>query len=338
MRFGLDREGGYDHMTRLLVLCAGLFSVGVMGCVGEGDLQIFRADIMALERSQHQRERALMHQLNAFEMRAAQPIEDQEALRREVAQRATAVQALQADVQHLGDSVRALQRRMPLDADAANAMRDKLDELNTRLEVVAAQMAVRQSPKASSQESPKNGPQKSPEKRPTQGRQGQSEAPVAVSPPALPVPAPGRSEPAVAESERSAAPPVVPSSGSPAKQLYQEALKVYQAGSYDGAVELFKQFLYQHGQSPLAGDVQYWIGESLYAQRQYEKAVVAFDDVMQKYPDDAKVPAAMFKQALAFAELRDINSARLILQQIREKYANSPEANQATEKLKQLRY
>jgi TolA-binding protein len=66
--------------------------------------------------------------------------------------------------------------------------------------------------------------------------------------------------------------------------------------------------------------------------------VVAFDDVMQKYPDDAKVPAAMFKQALAFAELRDINSARLILQQIREKYANSPEATQATEKLKQLRY
>lgn len=318
-------------MIRVLVLCTVLLSVGLMGCVGEGDLQIFRADLMALERSQRQRERALLRQLDSLETRAAQPAEEWETFRRGVAQRAAAIRALQAEVKHLGDTIQDLRYSMPLDADATNAMHAKLDALSARLDTVADRAAA-----ANPEESPKESPEQRPEKSPTNGQKGQAAAPVAVSPPALP--APGQVELAAAKPERSAAPAVVPSTGHPATRLYREALKVYQAGGYDGAVELFKQFLYEHGQSPLAADVQYWIGESFYAQRQYEEAVVAFDDVMQKYPSDAKVPAAMFKQALAFAELRDINSARLILQQIREKYANSPEASRATEKLKQLKY
>jgi tol-pal system protein YbgF len=317
-------------MIRVLVLCTILLSMGSTGCVGEGDLQIFRADIMALERSQRQRERVLMRQLDAFEIRAAQPIEDQETFRRGVEQRAIAVQELRAEVKALGDSVQSLHHRMPLDADAVSAMQVKLDELDTRLDTVADRLPVPKSPKESPSKASKNRPKDEP--------QNQAVPSAAASPPERPAPAAGQPELAVAKSEGVPSPSLTPSSSYPAKQLYQEALKVYQEGAYDGAMALFKQFLYQHGKSPLAGDVQYWLGESLYAQRQYEKAVVAFDDVMQKYPDDAKVPAAMFKQALAFAELRDINSARLILEQIREKYANSPEANQAAEKLKQLRY
>ena len=310
-------------MIRILVVCAVLFLLGSIGCVGEGDLQIFRADIMALERSQRQRERALIRQLDAFELRAAQPIEDQENFRHHVTQQTVDVQALQVEVKALGDSIQALQRNMPLDADAVSAMQAKLDVFNTRLDTVADRVPVEKSTAEHVKERPRKRPKPNPKDEPP----SPSVTPV-VEQPAL----------AAAKADGSTLPSVSPSSGYPAKQLYEEALKVYQEGAYDGAVELFQQFLYEHAQSPLAGDVQYRIGESLYAQHQYEKAVVAFDDVMQKYPDDDRVPAAMFKQALAFAELRDINSARLILQQIREKYANSPEANQATEKLKQLRY
>jgi tol-pal system protein YbgF len=313
-------------MVRVLVLCTLLLSGGGLSCVGEGDLQIFRADIMALERVQHQRERDVIDHLAGLETRVAQPTQEQEALRHGAAQTVATLEELRQEVKRLNETIQNLQRGMLQDADAANAMHAKLGALETRLAVAEHRVAA--------VESPNDEP-----------RQSQAAASVVMSPPARPGAAPALSatEPSppvldALEPEQSAAAPTVLSAGHLANRLYRQALQVYEEGYYDGAVVLFKQFLYQHGQSPLAGDVQYWIGESLYAQRKYEAAVVAFDDVMQKYPEDAKVPAAMFKQALAFAELRDINSARLLLQQLRDKYADSPEANQASEKLKQLRY
>jgi len=88
---------------------------------------------------------------------------------------------------------------------------------------------------------------------------------------------------------------------------------------------------------PQAGNAQYLIGEALYAQRQYKSAIVAFDEVVQKYDSDPKVPAAMLKQGYAFVELRDLRNARFFFQQVQKKYPGSPEAYQAAEKLRQIR-
>jgi tol-pal system protein YbgF len=118
--------------------------------------------------------------------------------------------------------------------------------------------------------------------------------------------------------------------------LYERGLRAYQAGDYEGALEFLRHFLNQHAQSPLAGNVQYWIGESLFAQRQYQAAIAAFDHVVQKYPNDTKVPAAMLNQGLAFAKLQDVPRARFFLQQVQEKYADSLEADQATATLQQM--
>jgi len=136
-----------------------------------------------------------------------------------------------------------------------------------------------------------------------------------------------------------ARPPATPSpaEANVADQLYKRAFKDYQEKNYEAAVVNFKQYLKQAPKSPQAGNAQYLIGESLYAQKQYEAAIVAFDEVVQKHSQDPKVAAAMLKQGYAFAELKDARNARFFLQQVQKKYPNSPEAQQAAEKLKQLR-
>jgi tol-pal system protein YbgF len=121
-----------------------------------------------------------------------------------------------------------------------------------------------------------------------------------------------------------------------ADRLYKRALQEYQQNNHEVAIVLFKQFLRQYPKAPLGGNAQYWIGDSLYAQKQFEAAIVAFDEVIRKYPEDNKVPAALLKQGYAFAELKDVRNARFFLQQVQQKYPNSPEAQQAGEKLKQL--
>ena len=103
------------------------------------------------------------------------------------------------------------------------------------------------------------------------------------------------------------------------------------------AIILLKQYLRQHPRSAQAGDAQYWIGEALYQQKEFNAAIVAFDEVIQEYPQNEMVAASTLKVGLSFANLGDQPNARFFLQQVQENFPNSAEAQLATEKLKQLR-
>jgi tetratricopeptide (TPR) repeat protein len=82
-----------------------------------------------------------------------------------------------------------------------------------------------------------------------------------------------------------------------------------------------KQFLrHSPREHPQAGNAQYLLGEALYAQWQYEAAIVALDEFVQEYSSDPKVPAAMLKQGYAFAELQNVRRARFLIQQVQKKF------------------
>ena len=163
--------------------------------------------------------------------------------------------------------------------------------------------------------------------------------PVAVEPPATLEPEVVAVEPPpTPEPEPVVEPPALPPEEDPeAIRLLQRAREDYQQGNYEVAIILFKQYLRQYPQAAQAGDAQYWVGESLYAQKEYNAAIVAFDEVIQQYPQNEMVAAATLKVGLSFANLDDKPNARFFLQQVQEKFANSAEAQLATEKLKQLR-
>ena len=165
--------------------------------------------------------------------------------------------------------------------------------------------------------------------------------PANLEPEALPEP-PGTPEP----QEMAVAPPAdpepepvpEPSRNDPqAARLFQRARNDYQQGNYEVAIILFKQYLRRHPRSARAGDAQYWIGESLYAQKEFNAAIVAFDEVIQEYPKNDMVARSTLKVGLSFASLGDQPNARFFLQQVQENFPNSSEAQLATETLKQLR-
>jgi tol-pal system protein YbgF len=120
------------------------------------------------------------------------------------------------------------------------------------------------------------------------------------------------------------------------KRDYEVARQALGRKDYRFAIARFKDFLQKHPQSKLADSAQYWIGESHYALREFEQAIVEFDAVRSKYPQGEKVPAALLKQGFAFAELGENANAKLILQQVVDKYAQTPEAVQAKQKLQSL--
>jgi tol-pal system protein YbgF len=115
--------------------------------------------------------------------------------------------------------------------------------------------------------------------------------------------------------------------------IYQQGLDAYKAGDSAKAREILAKFLEQHPKHKLAANAHYWIGETYYAEKNYEQAVLEFQDVIKNYHDKEKVPAAMLKQAMAFKELGDNKSAQYIYKKLVDEYPKSDEAKSAREKL-----
>ncbi len=117
---------------------------------------------------------------------------------------------------------------------------------------------------------------------------------------------------------------------------YEEAWKSLERKNYREAIARLNDFIRKHPQSEYADNAQYWIGESYYALKEFDQAILEFDAVRRKYPNGEKVPAALLKQGFAFAELGDKVDARLILQELIARYPQTKEAVKAKEKVKAL--
>ena len=118
--------------------------------------------------------------------------------------------------------------------------------------------------------------------------------------------------------------------------LYMKGLETFKAGNMPGAREIFTKFLEQNPKHDLAANAYYWIGETLYSEKNYEPAIVAFQEVIKNYPQQPKAPAAMLKQAMSFKAINDAKSARYMLKKLAEGYPKSDEAKKAKELLKEV--
>jgi len=117
---------------------------------------------------------------------------------------------------------------------------------------------------------------------------------------------------------------------------YRAGLRAFQEQQFDKAVQQFRLFQRKYPNSEMADDAQYWIGESYFSQKDYNRAILEFNDVL-KYRKGDKVPAALLRQAQAFIEIGDKTDARLILQKLLNDHPNSEQARDAKERLQALR-
>jgi len=116
--------------------------------------------------------------------------------------------------------------------------------------------------------------------------------------------------------------------------MYLSAKNAYDKGDFNAAREGFKSFLKQNPKSENADNAQFWIGETYYREKWYEKAILEYQKVIETYPKGNKIKASLLKQGFAFFNLGDEANARLILSELIKKYPKSNEAKIAENKLK----
>jgi len=119
--------------------------------------------------------------------------------------------------------------------------------------------------------------------------------------------------------------------------LYKDAYETFHKGDLEGARRKLEAFLKQYPNTELSDNAQFWIGETYYLKKDFEKAILEYEKAMVKYPEGDKIPAALFKQALAFLELGDKTNARNLLKRVIEKYPHSDQAEMAKKKLETIK-
>lgn len=117
------------------------------------------------------------------------------------------------------------------------------------------------------------------------------------------------------------------------QQAYDAALAELRAGRYAEAERALAEFGKQHPASPLADNAQYWRGEALYVQRDFDAALAVFQAVATREPESRKAPDALLKLALCQYELGREPLARQTLARLKARFPDSDAAREAESRL-----
>jgi len=121
------------------------------------------------------------------------------------------------------------------------------------------------------------------------------------------------------------------------EEMYEVGVGLVKGGNPKKGRETLSDFAAKYPDHKLIPNVLYWKGEAFYAEKDYENAILSFQDVVDRYPRGDKAPDAMYKQGLSFLALKDSKNARILLELVQKKYPKSTAAEMAKKKLKEIR-
>lgn len=118
--------------------------------------------------------------------------------------------------------------------------------------------------------------------------------------------------------------------------LYRSAYADYTQGQYQLAVQGFQQYLQNYGNTDLASNAQFYIGDSYYAQKDYKTAIKEYNKCITQYPKGNKAAAARLKKAYALLNMGQRTAGERELTLLLRMNPNSHEADLAQERLRHL--
>jgi len=126
--------------------------------------------------------------------------------------------------------------------------------------------------------------------------------------------------------------PVTPPTS--ASRYFQQAENDYRGGRWDSAIEGFRELISKFPTAPDAADAQFFIGEALYQQKKYAQAIPEYQKLIDNYKSSDWLPDAYLMQANCYLELNQTAQARKMLELVRDRFPNTPQAIQANQKLR----
>ncbi|HEX7775409.1 MAG TPA: tol-pal system protein YbgF, partial [Parvibaculum sp.] len=133
-----------------------------------------------------------------------------------------------------------------------------------------------------------------------------------------------------------AAPTVQLPNGTPQVQ-YDFAIDLLKRGQFPQARDGLKQFLSEHPKDTLAGNAQYWLGETYYVQGQYKDAADSFLKGYTTYSKSSKAPDSLLKLGMTLAQLGQKDAACATFGQLKQQFPSASPAVVARNKQERLK-
>jgi tol-pal system protein YbgF len=124
-----------------------------------------------------------------------------------------------------------------------------------------------------------------------------------------------------------------PPAADDAAEDYRAAVELVKAGKSDEAIAALHAFLQHYPRHDYADNAQYWLGETYYAQKDYQHALAEFRATIETYPRGNKVPDALLKVGFCYASLGQPDKAKAVLEQVVTLYPKTEPAALAAKRL-----
>ncbi len=108
------------------------------------------------------------------------------------------------------------------------------------------------------------------------------------------------------------------------EQQYQAAFDHLVKHDYDRAEIAFRAFVDRHPTDALAGNAQYWMGETFYVRQRYQDAAVVFLEGYQKYPKSPKAADNLLKLGMALGQVGQPAEACATYQRLQAEFPDAP--------------
>lgn len=111
-----------------------------------------------------------------------------------------------------------------------------------------------------------------------------------------------------------------------AEDQYKFAFALLRKGNYGKAEAAFRAFVAGNGEHRLAGNAQYWLGETYYVRKDYPHAAEAFLAGFQNYGEGAKGADSLIKLGLTLSNMGQNEDACAAFYEIEVSYPGASEA------------
>ena len=111
----------------------------------------------------------------------------------------------------------------------------------------------------------------------------------------------------------------------PEKQ-YEFAISFIKVGDYETAELALREFVDNNSKHELAGNAQYWYGETFRVRQLYQDAATAYLDGYQNYPKSSKAPVNLLKLGVMLVQIGEKQQGCSMILGVRDQY---PKANQS---------
>ena len=110
------------------------------------------------------------------------------------------------------------------------------------------------------------------------------------------------------------------------EKQYEFAVSFLKVGDYETAEFALKEFVDTNPKHKLAGNAQYWYGETFRVRQLYQDAATAYLDGYQKYPKSSKAPVNLLKLGVMLVQIGEKVQGCSMILGVKDQY---PKANQS---------